>query len=230
LHLCCIHKHFHHVNLYFYSSAIKSNFIQSVNLTSGENVSLYKDKIRRTKGGFSSDLVFTDPTANRTITFKDESGTVAYLSDITGGGYTVVSSNITASNDTNYTVVANATFTDPSPIEGKGYVVFVRNGTATIGGTGYGVGSLVFRVFHSGAWSNRVYLDQTQVGSATQTALDLKQDILNYTPYRYLDTTQFVHTGTVLETVLAQTTILANTFDANDLMKMFYKISKPTKD
>jgi hypothetical protein len=104
--------------------------------------------------------------------------TFAMLSDITGGGgYTVVSANQTAVNDTNYTVVANATFTDPSPTEGKGYVVYVRNGTATIGGTGYGVGSLAFRVFHSGAWSTRVYIDQTQVGSATQTALDLK-DVL----------------------------------------------------
>ena len=64
------------------SSAVKSSFIQSVNLTTGENVSLYKDKIRRAKGGFSSDLVFTDPTANRTITFKDESGTVALLTDV----------------------------------------------------------------------------------------------------------------------------------------------------
>jgi hypothetical protein len=29
-------------------------------------------------------------------------------------------------------------------------------------------------VFHSGGWSTRVYIDQTQIGSATQTALDLK--------------------------------------------------------
>jgi hypothetical protein len=86
------------------------------------------------------------------------SSQIATLADITGGGgYTVVSSNTTASNDTNYTVVANSTFTDPSPTEGKGYVVYVRNGTATIGGTGYSVGSLVFRVFHSGAWSTREY-------------------------------------------------------------------------
>ena len=107
------------------------------------------------------------------------SSPLATLADITGGsgGYTVVSSNTTAVNDTNYTVVANATFTDPSPTEGKGYVVYVRNGIATIGGTGYAVGSLVFRVFHSGGWSTRGYIDQTQIGSATQTALDQK-DVL----------------------------------------------------
>ena len=97
---------------------------------------------------------------------------LATTDDITGGGYTVVSSNQTAVNDTNYTVVANATFTDPSPTEGKGYVVYVRNGTATIGGTGYAVGSLVFRVYHSGAWSTREYksnltLDTTPTDGST---------------------------------------------------------------
>lgn len=66
----------------------------------------------------------------------------------------VVSSNTTATNDSNYTVVANATFTDPTPVEGKGFKVFVRNGTAVIGGVSYGANSLVFRVFHSGAWAN----------------------------------------------------------------------------
>lgn len=43
-----------------------------------------KDKITRSKGGFATDLEFTDPTENRTITFKNETGTVAYLSDISG--------------------------------------------------------------------------------------------------------------------------------------------------
>jgi hypothetical protein len=180
--------------------------------------------------GFITYFDNSDNTTARGVKFQDKDGIVAYMDDITGGGYTVVSSNITASNDTNYTVVANATFTDPSPTEGKGYVVFVRNGTATIGGTGYGVGSLVFRVFHSGGWSNRVYLDQTQVGSATQTALDLKQDILSYTPYRYVDATQVFYSGAVIglaETVVSQTTILGDTFNPTDFMRMFFKVTKP---
>ena len=66
----------------------------------------------------------------------------------------IVSANKTAENDGKYTVIANATFTDPTPAEGKGYTVFVRNGTATIGGVGYTAGSLVYRVYHSGAWSS----------------------------------------------------------------------------
>ena len=66
----------------------------------------------------------------------------------------IVNANITAINNRKYTVIANATFTDPTPSEGKGYTVFVRNGTATIGGVGYTAGSLVYRVYHSGAWSS----------------------------------------------------------------------------
>lgn len=54
--------------------------------------------------------------------------------------------------------------------------------------------------------------------------------ILGYTPYRYLNTTQATYLGSVIglaETSVAQTTILANTFNANDFMKMFFKITKP---
>jgi hypothetical protein len=94
-------------------------------------------------------------------------GTDAAIADITGlqtalDGKTddaiVVSTNTTAANDQLYHVVASATFTDPTPVEGKGYVVFVRNGTATVGGTGYSTaGQIIRRVFHSGAWANYVY-------------------------------------------------------------------------
>lgn len=72
----------------------------------------------------------------------------------------VISSNTTASNDTNYSVIANATFTDPTPTEGKGYTVTVINGTATIGGVGYTVGQKVFRHYHSGSWRTFVYNDE----------------------------------------------------------------------
>jgi hypothetical protein len=69
----------------------------------------------------------------------------------------VVSSNTTAVNDAVYTVVASATFTDPSPVEGKGFTVFIRNGTGTVGGTGYSVaGTKITRIFHSGSWANYV--------------------------------------------------------------------------
>ena len=68
----------------------------------------------------------------------------------------VVSTNQTALNDRNYTVVANATFTDPSPVEGKGYRVFVRNGIATINAVAYTERTTILRLFHSGAWVSYV--------------------------------------------------------------------------
>lgn len=67
----------------------------------------------------------------------------------------VINSNTTAVLDGVYTVVASATFTDPTPAEGKGFMVFVRNGTATVGGTAYSVaGTIINRIYHSGAWAN----------------------------------------------------------------------------
>ena len=39
-----------------------------------------------TSNAFETTFAITDPTADRTITFQDATGTVAYLTDITGGG------------------------------------------------------------------------------------------------------------------------------------------------
>jgi len=82
----------------------------------------------------------------------------------------VVSSNQTATNDSYYVNVASATYTDPSPVEGKGFIVFVRNGTATVGGTGYGTaGTVIHRIFHSGAWANYVYQVSSTFALASHT-------------------------------------------------------------
>jgi len=70
----------------------------------------------------------------------------------------VKSASFTAENNGYYTVVASATATDPSPVEGEGFSVLVRNGTATVGGTAYSTAGVVIqRVYHSGAWTNYVY-------------------------------------------------------------------------
>lgn len=67
----------------------------------------------------------------------------------------VVASSLTASLNKYYVNTASATYTDPTPVQGKGFIVFVRNGTATVGGTGYSTaGTVVFRYYHSGAWAN----------------------------------------------------------------------------
>lgn len=133
----------------------------------------------------------------------------------------IVSTNQTASNDASYTVVANSIFTDPSPTEGKGYVVLVRNGTATIGGTGYTAGYLVCRIFHSGAWLNTVFVDQTIVGSATQTALDLRIiTLLND------NVTTSAVTGTTSNTIIKSYLIPANTLAIGDTLDFKTVVSK----
>jgi len=133
----------------------------------------------------------------------------------------VVSSSTTAENDTVYNVVAKATFTDPLPTEGKGYTVFVRNGTATIGGTAYGVGTLVYRIYHSGAWSNTVFVDQTQIGSATQTALNLKT---NASRFIYQGKTSV--TGVTGETNICSFKIPAGAYSNTDAFKLDFTQTK----
>jgi hypothetical protein len=71
----------------------------------------------------------------------------------------VVSSNQVAVNNAYYINVANATYTDPSPVEGLGYEVDVLNATATINSIAYSlVGTTITRRFHSGAWITNVSL------------------------------------------------------------------------
>lgn len=148
---------------------------------------------------------------------KTVNGTTQYTSIWTR----VVYSNETAENNTNYTVVANATFTDPTPSEGAWFSAIVRNGTATIGGTAYGVGTLVYRVYHSGAWSNTVFLDQTQIGSATQTALDKKVTFWGSGN----NGTTVANTLTITPTY--SQLIPANTFEAGDVVIIQSRATAP---
>ncbi len=90
-----------------------------------------------------------------------------------------VTGNITAVNDAIYTNTATATYTDPTPAQGKGFTVFVRNGTATVGGTAYATaGTLIKRIYHSGAWANYAY-NTGGGGSSFDPTVD---DIGNITP------------------------------------------------
>jgi hypothetical protein len=69
----------------------------------------------------------------------------------------VVTTSITAELDGVYHGTAAATYTDPTPADGRGYLVRVVNGTQTVGGTAYAAeGTVIFREYHSGAWRNRV--------------------------------------------------------------------------
>ena len=67
-----------------------------------------------------------------------------------------VTGNQTALLNRTHLVTATATLTDPTPVQGRGYEVIVRNGTATVGGTAYAAGLKIRRYYHSGAWANSV--------------------------------------------------------------------------
>ena len=67
----------------------------------------------------------------------------------------VVNANITAENNKVYHVIANATFTDPTPVEGRGYFVVVRFASSCVlGGNSYIAGETIYRIFYSGSWLN----------------------------------------------------------------------------
>jgi hypothetical protein len=132
------------------------------------------------------DAKFNTPTGTTAQYLRGDGSldTFPTIPDVTGlqSKAVVVSTNQTAVNDASYTVVANATFTDPSPVEGKGYRVFVRNGTATINSVGYTVGTSILRLFHSGAWVSYVSLPDSNFVPTTRnitingTTQDLSTD------------------------------------------------------
>jgi hypothetical protein len=104
----------------------------------------------------------------------------------------VVSTNTTAVIDGAYTLVANATFSDPTPQEGKGFSVLLRNGIATIGGTPYSTaGTTVWRIYHSGAWAN--YVNQLALGFTPEDVANKQTNLAaNATKYPTVDA---VNTG-----------------------------------
>lgn len=105
-------------------------------------------------------------TAYRTYTLPNASGTLALTSDLTGLQSKAVekSANFTAEKDGVYTITASCTVTDPTPTQAASYTVIVRNGTATIGGTGYATaGTVIRRIYHSGAWASYPYFTTASV-------------------------------------------------------------------
>lgn len=102
-----------------------------------------------------NNIAVFDTTTGKLI--KDGGATIASKQNIS----VEVTGNITAVLNTNYINTANATYTDPTPAQGKGYSVLVVNGTATIGGVAYATpGTLIYRVYHSGAWVNSIFFDE----------------------------------------------------------------------
>ena len=96
-----------------------------------------------------------------------------------------VTGNITAANNTNYIQTASATYTDPTPAQAKGYIIFVRNGTATVGGTAYAIqGTLIYRYYHSGTWLTNTFHNDYITFSCTAAGTNLADS----TTYYFSDT------------------------------------------
>ena len=113
-----------------------------------------------------------DTTLTGSISASNLSGTNTGDQDLSGLAPKpeAKSSNFTAANGASYVSTATLTVTDPSPAEGQGFSVLVRNGTATIGGTAFATaGTVIRRVFHSGAWQNYIYLNSAQLSTLATT-------------------------------------------------------------
>ena len=142
------------------SSGYNATFF--INFFNGAGGTLLKISINSFIAGIRTnlDLVYTTTSAVATQITTALSGylTAATAASIYQKLREVISSNKTAVLDEFYTVNSTCTFTDPTPSEGKGYTVFVINGTVTVGGVAYSTaGTKIERVYYSGAWANYVY-------------------------------------------------------------------------
>jgi hypothetical protein len=121
----------------------------------------------------------TESNETITVTINEQSRGPTGADGAAGLNREVKSASFTAENGKSYSVVATATITDPSPVEGKGYNVLVRNGTATIGGVAHSTaGTLIERVFHSGSWATYSY---AQTNSPTLTAPSMSAPVVTGT-------------------------------------------------
>jgi hypothetical protein len=64
--------------------------------------------------------------------------------------------------------------------------------------------------------------------NAVNTGLALKQNALVYTPYKNIQTSQTVHTGTTAETLIFTATIPAGSFNSTDVIKVLFGTNKST--
>ena len=122
----------------------------------------------------------------------------------------VVSASLTAVLNRYYVNVASSTYTDPTPVQGEGFIVFVRNGTATVGGTAYTTtGTLIYRYYHSGAWAN------------TSIDLTTKQDILvSGTNIKTINSTSLLGSGDI--SVTAPTTTVWGIYRSGQYLSLPY--------
>jgi nitrogen fixation protein len=86
-------------------------------------------------------------------------------------------------------------------------------------------------------WKNKTIIEDSITNGVTDKApsqnavfdaLALKQSILSYSPFRSIQTSQTVHTGTTVETVIFTATIPAGAFSSTDVIKVLFGANKST--
>ena len=84
-------------------------------------------------------------------------------------------------------------------------------------------------------WKNKTIIEDSITDGVTTIApsqnavfdaLALKQNVLSYTPYKNIQTSQTVHTGTTAETIVFTATIPAGTFNSADVLKILFGANK----
>lgn len=165
---------------------------------------------------------------NATSLWKNKSVTTADISDSTNKRYVT---------DANLTTIGNQSGTNTGDQDLSNLVI---KNTAITGATKTKITYDAKGLVTAGAdattadiadSTNKRYQTDNQnsfndATSSIQTQLNAKQNALSYTPYKYINTTSSTVTGTTAETIMATATISANTFNANDVMKILYEVSK----
>jgi hypothetical protein len=86
-------------------------------------------------------------------------------------------------------------------------------------------------------WKNKTIIEDAIVNGVTTIApsqnavfdaLALKQNVLSYTPYKNIQTSQTVHTGTTAETLIFTALIPAGSFNSTDIIRVLFGANKTT--
>jgi hypothetical protein len=186
-----------------------------------------------------SNLYTSNLTQTRDHYLPNQSGTIALTSDITGInsgintgdetiatiktklGITTLSGSNTGDQDLSGLVVKNTAIIGAT----KTKITYDSKGLVTAGSdaTTADIADSTNKRYQTD--NQKLYNDAT---SSIQTQLNAKQNTLGFTPYRYINTSSSSVTGTTTETIMATATIAANTFNANDIMKILYEVNKTT--
>jgi hypothetical protein len=170
-------------------------------------------------------------TDNRGYQLPDENGTIALTSDIPSSSTFVPYTGATANVDLgthkllakdlniNHTSGSGDAATITKGGSGEALKVVKTSGSGNAASITGGV--TLLDELHLTTDLADAYISSAPTWNA-------KQNALSYTPYRNVQTSQTVHTGTTAETAIFTATIPANSFSSNDVIKVLFGANKTT--